>query len=578
MTQAHWHTLYPVVLVLLWILILWCAGYIIIQACFAIQKKRDTDWVFLGALLSAAAALLYFKPPAYGLAVSDAIEYAIAAKRAVLEGTYSIVVGGQVYPPRYPPFFSVLILAPAYYLFGMVLLSQALYPVIFFSALAALCVFLLGAWTSSIWGGVTAVLILFLLPEYRYFGGQVMTDVPSLTVYVLGAMLCVAVTVKGRPLNLKDYLAGGILLATAYMLRPVNAVLALPLMLFLLTQSRRIVRHSLALLGPLIILALANLLYNRITFGELWRSGYNFWSAVPYDYYWLTFAPRYFGSNLQHLLKSAVAPLFMIAAALLILVKRQKTTARSPELPTLAAFTWLVGVPLLAIYLFYFYFATRFYLPLMGLLAVICGALVGKLLTRWLKAGLLAIIPLLILTAGAASHKFAGTLGNPALETRAGDLRAATPNSALIISTMNPAYFEEAVSAGSQRKLLPWSREIEYASKVVTLRKIVPPPGVKLDSPLEHRADWLLKFGAVDPFPLVAKDEKPEALQRAAQGKPVYFDSNEIPASDLDNFISNFAAEPVASASGLYRLHEIKRETSPVSPTPAPSENADGQK
>ena len=44
----------------------------------------------------------------------DAQEHVIAAQRLVLFGSYSIEINGVSYPPRYPPWFLVLVLAPFY--------------------------------------------------------------------------------------------------------------------------------------------------------------------------------------------------------------------------------------------------------------------------------------------------------------------------------------------------------------------------------------------------------------------------------------------------------------------------------
>jgi hypothetical protein len=50
--------------------------------------------------------------------VPDSVEYTVAASRLVTDQSYTIVIDGQSWPPRYPPWFSMLVIAPAYLLFG----------------------------------------------------------------------------------------------------------------------------------------------------------------------------------------------------------------------------------------------------------------------------------------------------------------------------------------------------------------------------------------------------------------------------------------------------------------------------
>ena len=46
--------------------------------------------------------------------VPDSVEYAIGAQRLVTVGRYDLEIEGVSFPPRYPPWFSALFLAPAY--------------------------------------------------------------------------------------------------------------------------------------------------------------------------------------------------------------------------------------------------------------------------------------------------------------------------------------------------------------------------------------------------------------------------------------------------------------------------------
>src|ERR1700681_2044675 len=74
----------------------------------------------LTALLVIAAVWLYRTPyNASNLEVPpDTVEYALAPLQFLETGRYEIIVDGRGLPPRYPPWFPVLFILPAYVLFG----------------------------------------------------------------------------------------------------------------------------------------------------------------------------------------------------------------------------------------------------------------------------------------------------------------------------------------------------------------------------------------------------------------------------------------------------------------------------
>jgi hypothetical protein len=65
---------------------------------------------------------------------------------------------------------------------------------------------------------------------------------------------------------------------------------------------------------------------------------------------------------------------------------------------------------------------------------------------------------------------------------------------------------------------------VEYASKVVTWRRVPPPLDPPPASAFDHRAAALLRGGAVEAIPFTA-DEAPERIAELhRQGIPVYLD------------------------------------------------------
>src|ERR1043166_5852781 len=77
------------------------------------------SWPLLALLL--IAAVWFYRTPysASNLEVPpDTVEYALAPLEFLEHGHYDIIVEGRPLPPRYPPWFSMLIISPAYVLFG----------------------------------------------------------------------------------------------------------------------------------------------------------------------------------------------------------------------------------------------------------------------------------------------------------------------------------------------------------------------------------------------------------------------------------------------------------------------------
>src|SRR5581483_2065239 len=133
----------------------------------------------------------------------------------------------------------------------------------------------------------------------------------------------------------------------------------------------------------------------------------------------------------------------------------------------------------------------------------------------------------------------------------------ATPDNAILITAIDPVYMEPMALRGTHRQALPLSREIEYASKLVTPRRVPhldPPPRLFLDA----RLPALRRAGAHDACPLTA-DEALANGQLAAwirEGKPVYLDSSLATAGlpAWKQIIHTFHLAPVSGFDWLARL------------------------
>jgi len=103
-----------------------------------IKNRQDLSHNLVFLLINLAIAFIILFKTAYNASdleiVPDSVEYAVAASRLVTDQSYTIVIDGQSWPPRYTPWFSMLVIAPAYLLFGDEP-GNAVLPILFASLL-----------------------------------------------------------------------------------------------------------------------------------------------------------------------------------------------------------------------------------------------------------------------------------------------------------------------------------------------------------------------------------------------------------------------------------------------------------
>jgi hypothetical protein len=115
----------------------------------------------------------------------------------------------------------------------------------------------------------------------------------------------------------------------------------------------------------------------------------------------------------------------------------------------------------------------------------------------------------------------------PNRRATADEIARATPDDAWVVTLLEPVYLEPFLR-GTRRRVVPYDRQVEYASKLVATRRIDPlsPPA---RGPDDHRAEGLLRGGARDVCAWTA-DEAPERLLAAVrQGIPVYVELRFLP-------------------------------------------------
>lgn len=485
-------------------------------------------------LLAATAAVTLFRTArdASNLDYTpDSVEYALVGDRFVAEGRLGILLEGRLLPSRYPPWFSLVVLAPAYLILGPEP-GNAIYGITFLGVAGIVAAWLVGRQEGSGWAGAAAAIATLALPTYRSWGRQIMTDVPCAALLIAACLVYVRMRVE-RTATLRRCAAAGTLVALASLFRPLCGAAILPFALPILggpTVPPPRWKRFAALAAPLLAAIAATLAYNAATFGSPLRNGYQFWAAVPYDYPSLTFSTSYIQKNLYRL---QVTGFWYVAAAAGILLAlhlglrafrrggpriRESSVLRSlfsrglsgPDpVRAIAEFTLLGVLPMGFFHVFYFFAEDRFYLPQLALFALLAGSIAGGWLEKLPRSALHALLAVTLILAAAQSYRRVDP--EPKRLRAVERILAATPDDALIVSAIDPVYLEYMLGADSRRRVMPLSRRIEYASKVIVRTRIDdprPPPRSWAD----HRSPGILKGGAEEAVRTVAA-ERPDLIE-----------------------------------------------------------------
>jgi hypothetical protein len=526
----------------------------------ALANKSSTrgqliGWSTLLLLLLIAAVWLYRTPfNASNLDVPpDTVEYALGPLHFAETGQYAIVVEGRPLPPRYPPWFPILVILPAYVLFGHDP-GNAILPVMLLAVAGVGFAYAIGKRLASVAGGILAGLALLFLPSYSNWASQVMSDVPATTLMLATCLLYLRLRAGAR--SLPAFCGAGLLIAVATLFRPVFAAMLLPFLLEIFRTRMAAVRSILALFLPLSAAATATFVYNAETFGSPLRNGYKFWTAIPMDYPSLIFSPSYLKLNLWVIGRS-VFPVYLAVCVIawLIVRKREPSALASSRRPFQDVLTFVVLTtgPILAFHLFYFFPGDRFHIPMFAGAAVIAGGLLGLLFgarTTWFLKLLLPVILLL-----AISAKIAVPEPIPHRRLAADRIRTFTPDNAIVISAIEPVYLERLAAHGSTRRIVPISRNVEYASKLLVAKRV--------DLPNPSALNWrigrtfeLLRGGAREAVTFVASEQLDALVAQARAGTPVFLDTTFV--SDTDGDVLNRLQERFSLVKRAPFLYELE--------------------
>jgi len=496
------------------------------------SRDFTRSWPLLALLLIAAVWLHRTPYSASGLEIPpDTVEYALAPLQFLETGRYEIIVEGRGLPPRYPPWFPVLVILPAYVLFGHDP-GNAIIPVTALAVAGVGFAYAIGKRISSTTGGVLAALAVLILPSYSRWATQVVNDVPC-SALMLGTCL-VYLNLRARPRSALLYLGAGVLVAGTTLFRPVFAAMLLPLLLATLRQESKsaFFRRLLLLIVPMAAAATATFAYNAATFGSPLRNGYKFWTAVPMDYPTMMFSLSYLPTNLKEI-GGTIFPILLlvcIGAWLLARTLRPAAFAASGQpLQDAVVFFVLTTGPILLFHLFYFYPDDRFHIPILASAAVLTGSMLALLIGPGKETIFKLLLPAVFLLAAFAR---AATPAPPPLRRVAAErVRQHTPDNAVVISAIDPVYLGRLAGSGSSRRMVPLSRDVEYAW-VLLVRKRVDDPRLRSIKWNDGRAidlvRPLIRPHAEEAVRFVASERMEALAVEAARGTPVFFESSSV--------------------------------------------------
>lgn len=515
---------------------------------------------FSTPLLLALTTFVALLPGVLGathFSVSDSVEYLAAARNFVAHGRFGITLHGEWYPSRFPWWFPATFLAPLLTVFGMDADWAPLLSGVLSFAVSVLAAAYLGERISGCRGALVAAGCVVSIPGVRYFATEALSDIPAA---MLALFLCVLyLWISEGKHSLANFVLAGIFIALGCGFRPTFVGYAAPFLFF--AWRERSLRALLGISLPLGFVVALTLWSNVAIFGSALRTGYHFWLPVPYEFFGLTFNAGYFLKNLQLFIEAGGGLLLLLAPLMCLLASPAHKVSKvwQGERTAMLASSWVLlcgTVVILAVHLFYFYHSPRFFYPVLFPAAAIVGGVLGgflrgkeisvKVLTWCLVAGVLLF---------SLAHLPQHTAPWPAREA-VRRVRESASEGGVVITTLNPLIVESQLQSGSPWKVLPFSREEEFASKLILPR---PPGGVPLApaSPFDHRGAVARELGAVEAYPQVAEDIEQKIVAQVAAGKEVFL-VGVLPDAVREKLLAWGLVVAPLSNDGAWRLLNLK--------------------
>ncbi len=461
--------------------------------------------------------------------IPDSGEYAIGAQRLATLGRYDIEIERKSYPPRYPPYLSVM-MAPLYWIAPNEL-GVGIFLILAFAIGGVLCAFWIGKRLSNEIGGVCGALLLINQSAFSWEARHIVSDIPALTLSLICCAVCIRAFLE-RNLSWRWFLLAGLCGGLAGAMRTLNYATLVPLLAVVLFKGKwegeapaepasreprkrlcRSLAHP-ALLLPPICFVVTTAIYNRVRFGSIFKDGYQFWAPLPHQFFHLLFQLQYFAANARTV--AAWWWLWLSGIVALVLIWRWRKSAAMP----ITGFVLLAALPITCVHLFYFWYDPRFHLLLVSVMCIVLGAGIGLLIEHSMRRREWVVPLLLLIGFLIPTHP---STPEPLRREIADQLRAETPDDAIIVTGIDPVYLEPFLLRGTHRRIIPLSRDVEYAAQLIAPNKLGPIDPLPAD-PVKPRIPQMFAAGAKEVVPFTADEDPDRIVHWAEQGLPVYLE------------------------------------------------------
>lgn len=551
------------------------------------NRKFQRTVFIIAALVLVLDILGLYVPAKFGtcwLVIPDALENAFCADNFLREGKYGFYLNGVLHPSRYLPWFPLLFLAPFQALAGDV------YGAVYGSWLAATglaAVMFLSCRQTAVrpgpagardlaCGGLAGLLtfpVLLLSSFFIALTGYAMTEIPYLLFCVWAMILWTRLA--SRPgVDVPSLFWCGVLIALGGAVRSsAYPMLALPCLLVFTREKswkRRFLLWFLAAF-PTALVLLASNIFNWVVFGSPFRTGYHFWCPVPYDFMPLTFNLSYAAEYLPRLVREKGFFLTMALLAICAAWFCVSRAARKEKLLSLPkwtaweasmAFALLQSAIIFVLYIVYFFYDKRMYLPILVMVLPPAASAAAHLLRTilkkrrtvcWVLAGAAIILQVIVMHNLNDYHKAIRSI--PDDRAKLEYLGSILPGNAVLLSMFNPAVADRFFQHGTGRKIIPVNRIHEYADKIAAPQKVKacdPPPRDAVD----NLAPGLLSQpGCYLPFPYALSDDPAffQELMEKNEGVPFYFitGTNRMAPKEIRAVLEYADADIVTQKNGI---------------------------
>jgi hypothetical protein len=421
--------------------------------------------------------------------------------------------------------------------------------------------------------GLLTFPVLLLSSFFIALTGYAMTEIPYLLFCVWAMILWTRLT--QRPgVHMESLLWCAVLIALGGSVRSsAYPMLILPYLLIFMREKdwkRRFLLWFLAALPSALVLLASNI-FNWAVFGSPFRTGYHFWCPVPYDFMTLTFHPRYAAEYLPRLVREKgfwlTAALLAVCAAWFLAsrcARREKIFSfkKWTAWEAAMAFAMLHSLEIFVLYIVYFFYDKRMYLPILVMVLPPAASAAANLLRLflkkrqtacWILAGAAIILQIVVMHNLNDYHK--AIRGIPNDRAKLEYLNSILPGNAVLLSMFNPAVADKFFLRGTDRKTIPVNRIHEYADKIAAPQKVKacdPPPRDAFD----NLAPGLLSQpGCYLPFPYALSDDPAffEELMKRNESIPFFFitGTNRLAPAEIQAVLKFAEADIVAQKNGV---------------------------